>query len=81
MRIESILEEVKRLAVEAGTFIAEQRQHFDASKVESKHSHDYVSYVDKQCEQMIVARLKEILPEALRPSLSEGACGHGFPSD
>lgn len=64
MRIESILEEVKRLAVEAGTFIAEQRQHFDASKVESKHSHDYVSYVDKQCEQMIVARLKEILPEA-----------------
>lgn len=64
MRIESILEEVKRLAVKAGEFIAEQRQHFDASKVESKHSHDYVSYVDKQCEQMIVARLKEILPEA-----------------
>lgn len=62
--LESILEEVKLLAVKAGMFIAEQRQHFDVSKVESKHSHDYVSYVDKSCEQMIVARLKEILPEA-----------------
>lgn len=64
MQLEKILEAVKQLAVDAGTFIAEQRQNFDASRVESKQSHDYVSYVDKGCEQMIVARLKEILPEA-----------------
>ncbi|MBQ6966255.1 MAG: inositol monophosphatase [Bacteroidaceae bacterium] len=64
MRTGHILEEVKRLAVEAGAFIAEQRRSFDLSKVESKHSHDYVSYVDKECERLIVSRLKELLPEA-----------------
>ena len=64
MQMERILEQVKTLAVEAGTFIAEQREGFDLSRVDSKHSHDYVSDVDRRCEQKIVARLKEILPEA-----------------
>ena len=64
MRLGGILEEVKALAVEAGAFIATQRESFDLSKVESKHSHDYVSYVDKGCEELVVSRLKEILPEA-----------------
>ena len=64
MRLNRILEEVKALAVEAGAFIAKQRESFDASKVELKQNHDYVSYVDKGSEQMIVARLKEIMPEA-----------------
>lgn len=64
MRLEKILEEVKVLAAEAGTFIAEQRLNFDTTKVESKHSHDYVSYVDKESESRIVDRLKEIMPEA-----------------
>lgn len=64
MDLQSILSDVKELAVKVGTFIAEQRVSFDLDRVESKHSHDYVSYVDKNSEQMIVARLKEILPEA-----------------
>ena len=62
--LQHILVEVKALAQEAGAFLAEQRRDFDLNKVESKHSHDYVSYVDKGCEQLIVSRLKEILPEA-----------------
>ena len=64
MELQNILSAVKALALEVGAFIAEQREHFDLERVESKHSHDYVSYVDKSSEQMIVARLKEILPEA-----------------
>ena len=64
MRLENILEEVKVLAAEAGEFIAEQRLNFDTRKVETQHSHDYVSYVDKECERRIVARLKELIPEA-----------------
>ena len=64
MELQNILLAVKELALEVGAFIAEQREHFDLERVESKHSHDYVSYVDKGSEQMIVARLKEILPEA-----------------
>lgn len=62
--LQYIVDEVKALAVKAGTFIAAQRENFDASRVELKQSHDYVSYVDKGCEKMIVARLKEILPDA-----------------
>lgn len=64
MQLDRILEKVKVLAVEAGTFLVEQRKSFDQSRVEQKQSHDYVSYVDKGCEQMVVERLKEVLPEA-----------------
>lgn len=64
MNLQHILSEVKAVATEAGLFIAKQRESFDASKVESKRSHDYVSYVDKSCEQMVVSRLRQILPEA-----------------
>ena len=64
MDLQGVLEEVKQLAVEVGTCISNQRETFDLSRVESKHSHDYVSYVDKESEKMIVARLKEILPVA-----------------
>ena len=62
--LKGILEEVKALVMEAGAFLAAQRESFDLSRVEQKQSHDYVSYVDKGCEQMVVSRLKEILPEA-----------------
>ena len=64
MDLQRVLSEVKKLAVEAGEFVAEQRKSFDLNRVESKQSHDYVSYVDKGCEQLIVSRLKDILPEA-----------------
>lgn len=60
----NLTEEVKKLAVEAGNFLVEQRKSFDRSKVESKRSHDYVSYVDRESEKMIVNRLRELLPEA-----------------
>jgi len=32
--------------------------------VERKHAHDYVSYVDKGSERLIVSALRELLPEA-----------------
>ena len=50
--------------MDAGAYISKQRECFDLSKVELKQTHDYVSYVDKECEKMIVARLKALLPEA-----------------
>lgn len=59
-----ILDEVKLVAKEAGSFIREQRRSFDLSKVEVKGAHDYVSYVDKGAEQLIVERLKSIVLEA-----------------
>lgn len=59
-----ILNAVCELAVKAGIYQAEQRRAFSPDKVEKKHSHDYVSYVDRESERRIVSRLKELLPEA-----------------
>jgi myo-inositol-1(or 4)-monophosphatase len=56
--------EVKKLALETGAFLVEQRKHFHRELVQTKRTHDYVSYVDKESEQRIVARLRQLLPEA-----------------
>ena len=62
--IPQLTEQVKTLAVEVGCYILDQRKSFTEDSVERKSAHDYVSYVDKQAEKMIVERLQEILPEA-----------------
>lgn len=49
---------------EAGAFIREQRKNFSTQVVEYKGFNDLVSYVDKHAEQMLVDRLRVILPEA-----------------
>ena len=55
---------VCQVAREAGSYIRKERASFSVDKVERKHAHDYVSYVDKGSEQMIVKALRELLPEA-----------------
>lgn len=52
---------VARRAVD---YIANERMRFTEEKVEKKHAHDYVSYVDKGSERMIVEALRKLLPEA-----------------
>ena len=52
------------IARRAGAYIREERKKFSLESVERKHAHDYVSYVDKGSEQLIVAALKEFLPDA-----------------
>lgn len=55
---------VCEIARRAGAYIREERPKFSRESVERKHAHDYVSYVDKGSERLIVAALKELLPEA-----------------
>ena len=62
--LEQITRLVCQVAREAGSYIRKERAGFSLEKVERKHAHDYVSYVDKGSEQLIVSRLHEILPEA-----------------
>jgi len=62
--LEQITRLVCQVAREAGSYIRKERAGFSLEKVERKHAHDYVSYVDKGSEQLIVSRLREILPEA-----------------
>ena len=52
------------IARHAGAYIREERKKFSQESVERKHAHDYVSYVDKGSEQLIVNALRELLPEA-----------------
>lgn len=62
--LQTITHEVKRIALEAGAFLKTECDAFDSTKVEKKHAHDYVSYVDKESERRIVAELHKLLPEA-----------------
>lgn len=62
--LEQITRLVCQVAREAGSYIRKERAGFSFEKVERKHAHDYVSYVDKGSEQLIVSRLHVIVPEA-----------------
>ncbi len=55
---------VKQLSETVGAYIHSENKKFDHSAVEIKGSHDYVSYVDKTAEKMIVDALSALLPEA-----------------
>lgn len=62
--MEEIAKSVIEIAKEAGAFIREQRKTFSPDKIEIKGLNDLVSYVDKTAEEMIVAALQKVLPEA-----------------
>jgi myo-inositol-1(or 4)-monophosphatase len=64
MNIDIIGNKVLKLAEKTGAFISGERIKFNTANIESKGFHDFVSYVDKQAEQMIVDGLKIILPQA-----------------
>ncbi len=51
-------------AREAGAFILQERKAFTRDAIEYKGTNNLVSYVDKTAEEMIVARLAKLLPEA-----------------
>ena len=59
---EYICSAVQQIARKAGHFIAEERKNFSREAVEIKGQSDFVSYVDKKSEEMIVAALKLLLP-------------------
>ena len=64
LNLETIALQVCDIAREAGAYIKKERASFSVEKVERKHAHDYVSYVDKGSEQLIVKALRRLLPEA-----------------
>lgn len=73
--LETLTRLVCDIAREAGSYIRKERAGFSTDKVERKHAHDYVSYVDKNSEQLIVAALRQLLPEAGFIT-EEGSAGH-----
>jgi myo-inositol-1(or 4)-monophosphatase len=62
--LKKIIEEVEKITAETAEFIAGEAAGFDISRTESKGLNDFVSYVDKGSEKMLVEKLSAILPEA-----------------
>ena len=62
--LEQLTCDVCQVARQSGEYIATERHAFSNESVERKHAHDYVSYVDKGSEKLIVEALRGILPEA-----------------
>ncbi len=64
MNLELLTADVVTLAKRVGSFIRDEGQQFDASRIEYKGLNDLVSYVDKTAEEKIVEGLSVLLPEA-----------------
>jgi myo-inositol-1(or 4)-monophosphatase len=64
MDLEKICQEVISIAKTAGAFIAHERINFDLNRVEQKGKANFVSYVDKKAEEIIVDGLRLLLPES-----------------
>ncbi len=64
MELQECCNQVVDLAKKAGLFLLQEAKGFEASAIEMKGLNDMVSYVDKESEKMIVAKLREIMPEA-----------------
>ncbi|HLN20036.1 MAG TPA: inositol monophosphatase family protein [Bacteroidales bacterium] len=62
--LKEITEKMGFIAREAGEFIRKESLKFDISSKEVKGINNFVSYVDKKSEELIVSRLRLLIPEA-----------------
>ncbi len=62
--MQKLCQDVCSLAKQAGIFIKKERLKFSSASVEIKGKNDFVSYVDKASEKLIVEGLSVLLPEA-----------------
>jgi myo-inositol-1(or 4)-monophosphatase len=64
INLKDICKEIENAARETAAFILKESEAFDISLAESKGFNDFVSYVDKGSEKILVERLSRLLPEA-----------------
>ncbi len=64
MNLEKITGQVANLAREVGKMIREEVDKLEERDVEYKGVHNLVTYVDKKAEDILIAELKKIVPEA-----------------
>lgn len=64
MNLESIVHQTIEIVRKTGGFIKAEAAKFDRSQTEYKAANNLVSYVDKQAEEMLVATLRQILPQS-----------------
>jgi len=64
MYLQQICSYVKDACIETGAFIREEQHNITASNIEIKGINDFVSYVDKTAESMLVDRLDKLITDA-----------------
>lgn len=64
INLKNIVAETEKAARETGAFILKESKVFDISRTEKKGLNDFVSYVDKGAEKMLVEKLSPLIPEA-----------------
>ena len=64
INLKDITIEIEKAARETGAFILKESESYDINLTESKGLNDFVSYVDKGSENMLVKKLSLLLPEA-----------------
>lgn len=64
MDFELITKQVCEISQEVGEFLKKEIHNIVPKDIEEKGKHDFVTYVDKTSEKMIVEKLSKILPEA-----------------
>ncbi|MGL4851458.1 MAG: inositol monophosphatase family protein [Phocaeicola sp.] len=64
LNLAEITSKVTQIALQVGAFLRKEQESFDRNRVEKKHAHDYVSYVDKESEKLIVDKLQHLVPNA-----------------
>lgn len=64
MNFKKLCLEVQIIARNAGAFIAGEREKINLKDIKVKGKSDFVSYVDKQAEELIVNGLRKLLPES-----------------
>ncbi|HLP74513.1 MAG TPA: inositol monophosphatase family protein [Bacteroidales bacterium] len=62
--LKKLTSEIEAIAREAGSFISKEALSFDIGRAEVKGLNNFVSYVDKGAEKIIVNKLTALLPEA-----------------
>lgn len=64
INLENITAEVCKIARDTGDFLKKERLTFRKDKVETKSANNFVSYVDKAAEKLIVGQLSELFEDA-----------------
>ncbi len=64
MNLEQLSNRVNELSTRVGTFIRNENSKLSEKNVEKKGKHDFVTYVDKTSEEILVEGLEKILPGA-----------------
>ena len=62
MNLEHLTQNVCKLAIETGTFIRNEVDRLKTSDIEIKSDNNFVTYVDKKSEEMLVTQLSSLLP-------------------